>query len=81
MYSISVDCPPCYSLLEEAIDRYKDKLTELAHLMEEIKNHPETIEDLDFQRKLREAVRKVDDLIDDAKRAASKSILHFKYIV
>ena len=40
--------------------------------MEEIKNHPETIEDLDFQRKLREAVRKVDSLVEDAKRAACK---------
>lgn len=40
--------------------------------MEEIKNHPETIEDIDFQRKLREAVRKINTLIDDAKRAARK---------
>lgn len=70
-YSL-LDCPPCYSLLEEAIDRSKDKLTEIARLMEEIKNHPETIEDLDFQRKLREAVRKVDSLMEDAKRAACK---------
>lgn len=68
--TVCKDCPPCYSLLEEAIDRYKDKLTELAKLMEEIKNHPETIEDLDFQRKLREAVRKINSLMDDAKRAA-----------
>ncbi|GBM42739.1 hypothetical protein AVEN_180425-1, partial [Araneus ventricosus] len=65
-----LDCPPCYSLLEEAIDRYKDKLTELAQLMEELKNHPETVEDFDFQRKLREADRKIGNLLDEAKRAA-----------
>lgn len=40
--------------------------------MEEIKNHPETIEDLDFQRKLREAVKKIDNLVDDARKAACK---------
>ncbi|GFT98444.1 laminin subunit gamma-1 [Nephila pilipes] len=68
--TVCKDCPPCYSLLEEAIDRYKDKLTELAELMEELKNHPETVEDFDFKRKLREAQRKIDSLLDEAKRAA-----------
>ncbi|PRD24616.1 UNVERIFIED_CONTAM: LanB2 [Trichonephila clavipes] len=69
--TVCKDCPPCYSLLEEAIDRYKDKLTELAELMEELKNHPETVEDFDFKRKLREAQRKIDNLFDEAKRAAN----------
>ncbi|XP_035207831.1 laminin subunit gamma-1-like [Stegodyphus dumicola] len=75
--TVCIDCPPCYSLLEEAIDRYKDKLTELAKLMEEMKNHPETVEDFDFQRKLRETDRKVDNLLEEARRAgiADKSLI------
>ncbi|XP_042902115.1 laminin subunit gamma-1 [Parasteatoda tepidariorum] len=68
--TVCLDCPPCYSLLEEAIDRYKDKLTELSKLMDELKNHPDTIEDFDFERKLREAERKIENLLSEAKRAA-----------
>lgn len=70
--TVCIDCPPCYyDLLEKGIDKHKKNLTELANLLSHIGSHPDPVEDLDFQQKLREAMKKIDNLSDNAKKAAN----------
>nr|CAG4638917.1 EOG090X005Q [Daphnia magna] len=61
------DCPPCYNLVQEAVDEHRAKLTDLATILERIISNPTIIADLDFDRKLAEVQDRVDQLWVDAK--------------
>lgn len=61
------DCPPCYNLVQDAVNDHRAKLTELASLLERIISNPTVIADLDFDRKLAEVQTRIDQLWIDAK--------------
>lgn len=61
------DCPPCYNLVQEAVNEHREKLANLASLLERIVSNPTVIADLDFDRKLAEVQNRVDQLWVDAK--------------
>ncbi|XP_013774278.1 laminin subunit gamma-1-like [Limulus polyphemus] len=65
-----IDCPPCYNLVQDAVNEHRAKLDELAKLLDEIRENPQVINDLDFEKKLEEVAKRVDDLLDDARRAS-----------
>ena len=62
-----VDCPPCYNLVQDAVNEHRDKLRELSTLLERIVSNPTIINDVDFDRKLAEVQDRVDRLWTDAK--------------
>lgn len=72
-----VDCPPCYNLVQEAVNDHRGKLQELSELLESIDKNPQLVNDLDFEKKLREVMGRVDDLLRDALQAGGedKSLL------
>ena len=55
------------SLLQEAVNEHRAKLTDLASLLERIISNPTVIADLDFDRKLTEVQTRIDQLWIDAK--------------
>ncbi|XP_013780127.1 laminin subunit gamma-1-like isoform X1 [Limulus polyphemus] len=65
-----IDCPPCYNLVQDAVNEHRDKLDELARLLDEIRENPQVVDDVDFEKKLEEVMRRVDELLDDARRAS-----------
>jgi len=64
-----VDCPPCYNLVQDAVDKHRVKLNEMEKILEEIANTPTVTDDLDFERKLSQVQDRVDQLWKDAKSA------------
>ncbi|UYV66195.1 LAMC3 [Cordylochernes scorpioides] len=64
-----VSCPHCYDLVQDAVNLHRAKLRDLAHLLRTIKENPRTVDDKEFEVKLEEIMRKVDELLKDAKDA------------
>ncbi|UYV66192.1 LAMC3 [Cordylochernes scorpioides] len=64
-----VSCPHCYDLVQDAVNLHRAKLRDLAHLLRTIKENPRTVDDKEFEVKLEEIMRKVDELLEDAKDA------------
>ncbi|RWS28921.1 laminin subunit gamma-1-like protein [Leptotrombidium deliense] len=72
MYNMSagcIDCPPCYNLVQDAVTIHRSKLGELTKIIEDIETNPGVIEDQTFETQLREVTRKVEELLQDARRA------------
>ncbi|XP_067003262.1 laminin subunit gamma-1 [Anabrus simplex] len=73
-----VDCPDCYNLVQDAANAHRQKLAELEKVLNDIASSPTVISDEEFDKKLNEVERIVDDLWNDAKRGAGtgdKSLL------
>jgi laminin gamma 1 len=73
-----VDCPPCYNLIQEAVNKQRKKLEEMEKLLEDIANTPTVHNDSDFEKKLAQVQQRVDQLWTDAKSATGgddKSLL------
>jgi laminin gamma 1 len=64
-----LDCPPCYTLVQEAVNDHRTKLQELTQLLDEIERNPQVVEDMNFERQLQEVGGKVSRLLEDARRA------------
>ncbi|GAB6031450.1 Laminin B (Domain IV) [Chamberlinius hualienensis] len=64
-----IDCPPCYDLVQDSADLMRQKLKDLEELLNLIEQSPGFENDADFEDKLREVQRRVDDLLRDAKNA------------
>nr|CAG4649913.1 EOG090X005Q [Sida crystallina] len=62
-----VDCPPCYNLVQDAVNEHRAKLGDLSSLLERIISNPTIIADLDFDRKLAQVQSRVDQLWVDAR--------------
>ncbi|CAB3367583.1 Hypothetical predicted protein [Cloeon dipterum] len=73
-----VDCPDCYNLVQDAVNDHREKLQKLQELLHNITETPTVIDDVDFERKLKEVEDRVKQLWNDAKRGAGtgdKSLL------
>lgn len=64
-----IDCPPCYTLVQDAVNEHRGNLSELTLLLEEIEKSPQIVEDLNFERQLEEVTSKVNRLLEEALRA------------
>nr|CAG4643691.1 EOG090X005Q [Lepidurus arcticus] len=62
-----VACPPCYSLVQVAVNEHRAKLGDLSSLLQKIVSNPTLIADVDFDQKLAEVQDRVDRLWVDAK--------------
>ncbi|XP_018015390.1 laminin subunit gamma-1 isoform X2 [Hyalella azteca] len=64
------DCPPCYTLVLDAVSIHRERLAELERLLADIVSNPTVLNDQDFERALALVMTSVQDLWDDASRAA-----------
>lgn len=64
-----IDCPPCYNLVQDAVNEHRTKLADLTELLDEIERNPQIVEDINFEKQLREVGTKVNKLLDDARKA------------
>lgn len=62
-----VDCPPCYNLVQQAVDEHRTKLRHLSTLLDDIIRNPTVVADGDFDRKLAQVQERVDSLWVSAK--------------
>lgn len=62
-----VDCPACYSLVQDAADDYRTQLAALRTVLNDISNNPTVIDDADFEFKLKEVQDRVTALANDAR--------------
>ncbi|CAG0891651.1 unnamed protein product [Darwinula stevensoni] len=65
-----LDCPPCYNLVQEAVNVHRGRLTEIEGLLDEIATNPTVAEDINFEMKLQEIQRKVNQLLHDTRSSA-----------
>lgn len=64
-----VDCPPCYNLVQDAVDLQRAKLIEMSSTLEKIKNTLTVSDDQDFEDKLAQVQERVDELWNTARKA------------
>lgn len=72
-----IECPPCYSLVQKEVNIHRGKLGNLRRLLDDIEKNPQLVDDLDFNKKLQDVLKRVNDLLRDAENAGGedKSIL------
>ncbi|XP_054274289.1 laminin subunit gamma-1-like isoform X2 [Macrosteles quadrilineatus] len=64
-----VDCPACYNLVQDAVDKHRGNLKHLNSVLKEIQDNPTVIDDVDFDKKLHVVQEYVEDLWRDARDA------------
>lgn len=64
-----IDCPPCYTLVQESISAHRDKVNSLKTLLDDIEQNPLAVEDANFERQLNEMMNTVNQLLQKAKNA------------
>ncbi|UXI21544.1 Nucleolar protein 6 [Sarcoptes scabiei] len=64
-----IDCPPCYTLVQESIAAHRLKVNGLKTLLDEIESNPLAVEDKNFEKQLNEVMRTVKRMLQDAKNA------------
>jgi len=63
-----VDCPVCYNVVQQSVNALRQSILNLRLIIENIGEHPETINDTDFRRQLTVVNVTVTRLYEDAKR-------------
>ncbi|WAR30636.1 LAMC1-like protein [Mya arenaria] len=66
-----IDCPPCYSLVQERVNVHRGKLRELSNLIINIGNDPTAFNDTKFLNQLTVVNESVNALLDEARGAGS----------
>ncbi|KAH3798034.1 laminin subunit gamma-1-like [Dreissena polymorpha] len=66
-----IDCPPCYSLVQERVNVHRGKLRELSNLIVNIGNDPTAFNDTKFLEQLKVVNDSVNVLLNDAQGAGS----------
>lgn len=64
-----LDCPACYTLVQESVASHRTKVAELKSLLDEIEQNPYAVEDANFEKQLNEVMNTVRQLLQDAKDA------------
>ncbi|XP_018901355.2 laminin subunit gamma-1 isoform X1 [Bemisia tabaci] len=57
-----INCPPCYNLIQDAVNIHRSNLTYLGKVLSDIANTPTIIDDQDFKNKLRDVSQSIDTL-------------------
>ncbi|KAL3871372.1 hypothetical protein ACJMK2_039377 [Sinanodonta woodiana] len=66
-----IDCPPCYSLVQERVSIHRGKLRELNNLIINIGNDPTVFNDTAFLTQMNSVNDSVNILLDDARGASA----------
>lgn len=64
-----IDCPPCYNLVQDAVNAHRTSLRALEQTISNISNSDSVPLDEDFEQKLKAVYAKVEKLADDSKSA------------
>lgn len=67
-----IDCPPCYSLVQESVAVHRANISELKQLLDEIEQDTRTVDDSKFETQLQEMMENVRRLYDTAKDSQGK---------
>lgn len=67
------DCPTCYNLVQDTVNEHRDKVAELARLLDNIEKNPQIVKSVDFEEKLEQVMTIVSGLWKDAKQASGES--------
>ncbi|XP_058793265.1 laminin subunit gamma-1 [Phymastichus coffea] len=62
-----IDCPPCYNLVQDAVNEHRDRLASLEDTLRKIKNNPTVINEDGFKQKLKDVQNRVRELLELAK--------------
>ncbi|KAF0314250.1 Laminin subunit gamma-1 [Amphibalanus amphitrite] len=65
------DCPPCYTLVQEAVDAHRAKLEQLSALIRNVTDSPSLPDDRQFEERLQEVVLATRQLLESAQTATS----------
>jgi len=68
------DCPVCYNVVQQHVTELRQSIYNLRIIIENIGQHPETIDDTDFRRQLTVVNRTVVRLWQDARRLSGNFI-------
>uniref|UniRef100_A0A1B6D2A0 Laminin subunit gamma-1 n=1 Tax=Clastoptera arizonana TaxID=38151 RepID=A0A1B6D2A0_9HEMI len=61
-----VDCPACYNLIQDAVDKHRANLNELNKVLKNIADNPTVISDSEFEENLLKVTASVDQLWKEA---------------
>ena len=64
-----VDCPPCYDLVQDAVNHLRVLLRNLSTIIDNIGDNPRYVDDEAFERCLSEVNDSVNQLLEDARNA------------
>lgn len=70
-----VNCPPCYNLVQDAVNMHRNKLQSLEQSIKNISNSDLVSFDADFEEKLKSVRKKVEKLAEDVKGATALGLL------
>ncbi|XP_012279283.1 laminin subunit gamma-1 [Orussus abietinus] len=65
-----VDCPPCYNLVQDAVNSHRRRLADLEETLRKINNSPTVIKDSDFENELKNVQERVKMLLQIAKQGS-----------
>ena len=75
-----VDCPPCYDLVQDAVNHLRVLLRNLSTIIDNIGDNPRYVDDEAFERRLSEVNDSVNQLLEDARNAlGATSILVYSH--
>jgi coxsackievirus/adenovirus receptor len=74
-----VDCPACYSLVQNEVNAHRNSLETLETLLKDLIASPTVIDNADFDIQLKNVQDRVQQLLLDAKRAAGGIHIYFQY--
>lgn len=65
------DCPPCYTLVQEAVDAHRTKLEQLSVLIRDVTENPSLPDDRLFEERLAVLQRQTEELLETARQTTS----------
>ena len=68
----ATDCPPCYTLVQEAVDAHRAKLGQLSALIRNVTDNPSRPDDREFEDRLEDIMLSTRQLFEAAEAATSQ---------
>ncbi|XP_043463177.1 laminin subunit gamma-1 [Leptopilina heterotoma] len=65
-----IDCPPCYNLVESAVNSHRKRLGDLEDTLKKINSSPTVIKDSDFEKELKNVQERIKKLVSLAKQGS-----------
>lgn len=65
-----IDCPPCYNLVQDAVNSHRRRLANLEDTLKKINSSPTIIKDSDFEKELANVQARVTELLELAKEGS-----------
>lgn len=75
-----IDCPPCYNLVQDAVNEHRDRLAALEETIRNIKSNPTVINEDGFKQKLKDVQNRVRELLELAKAGSGSKYTKAKIL-